>query len=180
MSPLFKPFVMPAPYVRSFAIAALLGTTILATPLTAVLADGAGNAPIQLTQAVAPQNQTAAATAVTKAETVEQRISTLHAELAITASEEADWNGVAQAMRDNAVAMDKLVAARTADDPQTMTAMDDLKAYQKFAQAHVDGLKGLTASFATLYNSMPDAQKKVADQVFLNCHQQHEGTPAHS
>jgi hypothetical protein len=180
MSPLFKPFVTPAPYVRSFAIAALLGTTVLAAPLTAALADGAGNAPIQLAQAVAPQDQAAAGPAATKAETVEQRISTLHAELAITAGEEADWNGVAQAMRDNAVAMDKLVAARTASDPQTMTAVDDLKAYQKFAQAHVDGLKGLTASFATLYDSMPDAQKKVADQVFLNRQQQRAGTPAHS
>ena len=34
--------------------------------------------------------------------------------------------------------------------------------------AHVEGLKALTAAFSTLYRSMPDAQKKVADQVFLN------------
>ena len=52
-----------------------------------------------------------------------------------------------------------------------MTAVDDLKSYGQFAQAHVDGLKGLTASFETLYNSMPDAQKKVADQVFQNRHE---------
>jgi protein CpxP len=50
--------------------------------------------------------------------------------------------------------------------PQNMTAVDDLKMYQKFAQAHVDGLKNLISSFETLYNSMPDAQKKIADQVF--------------
>jgi len=47
-----------------------------------------------------------------------------------------------------------------------MTAVDDLKMYQKFAQAHVDGLQNLISSFETLYNSMPDAQKKIADQVF--------------
>jgi periplasmic protein CpxP/Spy len=178
MSPLSKPIVIPAPYVRSFAITALMGATILATPLTAALADGARNAPIQLAQAAASRDQTTAATAETKAETVEQRISTLHAELEITAGEEADWNNVAQAMRANAAAMQKLIAENPVGDLQTMTAVEDLKTYGKFAQAHVDGLKSLTASFETLYDSMPDAQKKVADQVFQNRHR--EGTPAHS
>ena len=178
MSPLFKPIVMPAPYVRSFAIAALLGTTMLATPLTAALADGARNAPIQMAQAEAPRDQNTAGTAEAKAETVEQRISSLHAELKITAGEEADWNGVAHVMRDNAAAMQKLVEEKTAGDPQTMTAVDDLKTYGKFAQAHVDGLRSLIASFDTLYDSMPDAQKKVADQVFQTRHR--EGAPTHS
>ena len=44
--------------------------------------------------------------------------------------------------------------------PQDMTAVDDLKSYQKYAQAHVDGLKNLIASFATLYDALPDDQKK--------------------
>jgi periplasmic protein CpxP/Spy len=44
--------------------------------------------------------------------------------------------------------------------------VQDLQSYQQFAQAHVDGLKNLTAAFSTLYDAMPDAQKKVADQVF--------------
>ena len=68
---------------------------------------------------------------------------------------------------------------RTANDAEAMTAVDDLKTYGKFAQAHVDGLKSLTASFETLYNSMPDAQKKVADEVFQNRHRP-EGGAAHS
>ena len=38
--------------------------------------------------------------------------------------------------------------------------------YQKFAQAHVDGLKNLIASFDKLYAGMPDTQKKIADEVF--------------
>jgi periplasmic protein CpxP/Spy len=177
MSPLSKCIVVPAPYVRSFAIAALMGATMLATPLTAALADGVHNAPVQLAQAAAPPDQTAAATAETKAETVEQRISSLHAELEITPGEEADWNNVAQAMRDNAAAMQKLAAEKTDKDPQSMTAVEDLRTHGKFAQAHVDGLKSLTASFETLCDSMPDAQKKVADQVFQNRH--HAGAPAH-
>jgi len=102
----------------------------------------------------------------TKAETVEQRIANLHAKLKITPDEEAKWNDVAQAMRENAAALEKLNAERTTQAPQGMTAVDDLKGYEKFAQAHADGLKNLIASFQTLYDSLPDAQKKNADQVF--------------
>jgi hypothetical protein len=47
-----------------------------------------------------------------------------------------------------------------------MSAVQDLEAYQQFAQVNVDGLQNLTAAFAPLYNAMPDDQKKVADQVF--------------
>jgi len=145
------------PSVRTVAIAALLGTTMLASPLTAARAE----------QAVAPQNQAAkAATNETKGETVEQRITSLHAALKITAEQATQWNAVAQAMRENAANMDKLVAATRTTPPQNMSAVDDLKSYQKFAQAHVDGLKNLIASFEKLYAAMPDTQKKVADTVF--------------
>ena len=69
-------------------------------------------------------------------------------------------------MRENAVAMDKLIAANRTTPPQNMTAVEDLKMYQKFAQAHVDGLKNLISSFDKLYDAMPDSQKKIADVVF--------------
>ena len=155
MSYFTHPIAAPAPFVRSVAIAALLGATFLATPLTAAWAQ---NAPVK----------TAATTDATetKGETVEQRITDLHASLKITPAEEAQWNGVAQAMRENAAAMDKLVATNRTTPPQNMTAVQDLQTYQQFAQAHVDGLKNLTAAFSTLYKAMPDDQKKVADQVF--------------
>ena len=52
--------------------------------------------------------------------------------------------------------------------PQNRTAVEDLTIYQKFAQAHVDGLQNLISSFEALYNAMPDAQKKIADDVFRN------------
>ncbi len=176
MSPRFHPLAMPAPFVRSFAIAVLMGATMLVSPLTAARADSANTAPSQT--AATPQTKVAAGAMGTKAETVEQRIASLHAALKITPQEEADWKSVAQAMRENAAAMQKLAAANTVQAPQSMTAVDDLKNYEKFAQAHVDGLKSLTSSFETLYNSMPDPQKKVADQVFQRS--RHEGTSSHS
>jgi periplasmic protein CpxP/Spy len=156
MSSFTHPFAVSAPIVRSVAIAALMGATMLATPLSAVRAQ----------QAAAPQSQAATAATETKGETVEQRITSLHAALMITPDQDAKWNAVAQAMRENAANMDKLVAANRTTAPQSMTAVEDLKTYQKFAQAHVDGLKNLIGSFGTLYDAMTAAQKKNADQVF--------------
>ena len=147
--------ITSVPFARTVAIAALMGTTFLATPLTAAWA-----------QTPAPQKLAAAEAQQTKGETVEQRITALHAAMKITPDQEAKWNGVAQAMRDNAAAMDKLVATTRTTPPQNMSAVDDLKTYEKFAQAHVDGLKHLIVSFSALYDTMPDAQKKVADKVF--------------
>jgi protein CpxP len=145
-----------APFARTVAIAALMGATFLTSPLAT-------------TRALAQAAASVAATATeTKGETVEQRITNLHTALKITPDEESQWNGVAQAMRENAAAMDKLVATKRTTPPQNITAVDDLKTYQQFAQAHVDGLKNLTSAFSTLYNAMPDAQKKIADQVFLS------------
>ena len=145
---LFHSIAMPS-FNRSVAIAALMGAAMIASPLTAARAGTVANAAFQMAQASTPAQGTgAAAVAGLKADTIEQRIASLHASLKITTDEEPKWAAVAQAMRDNAA------------------AIDDLKMYQKFAQAHVDGLKNLISSFGTLYSAMPDAQKKVADTVF--------------
>ena len=156
MSSFTFPIANPAPLARSVAIAALLSATMLATPLS----------PARAAETVAPQAQAAAPAAATKGETVEQRITALHASLKITADQEAKWNAVAQAMRENAANMDKLLAASRTTPPKNLSAVEDLKSYQTFAQAHVDGLKNLIASFEKLYAGMPDAQKKIADTVF--------------
>jgi protein CpxP len=156
MSPFIHPIAISAPLVRSVAVAALMGATMLASPLTAARAE----------QGVTPQTQAAKAATETKGETVEQRITNLHASLKITPDQETKWNAVAQAMRENAANMDKLIAANRTTPPQNMTAVEDLKTYQKFAQAHVDGLKNLISAFTSLYAAMPDPQKKIADDVF--------------
>jgi hypothetical protein len=166
----------PARFSRSLAIAALLGGTMLAGPLSAARADTVRAAALQMAQAATPQTQAGAAATAANGETVEQRITTLHSTLKITSGEDAKWNAVAQAMRENAANMDKLVAESRTSPPQNMSAVDDLTMYQKFAQAHVDGLKNLISSFSTLYSAMPDAQKKIADSVF----QSHENATAHS
>jgi LTXXQ motif family protein len=157
-------------FFRTIAMSVLAGATILANPLSVMAADSVTPA--------ATEAPPVAATQQTPRETVEQRITNLHSSLNITASEEADWNGVTKAMRNNARVMEKLVAEKSTKDTTGMTAMDDLKTYGKFAQAHVEGLKSLTVSFARLYQAMPAAQKKIADQVFQNFG--HEHSESHS
>jgi hypothetical protein len=98
-------------------------------------------------------------------ETVEQRIAMMHTSLKITPGEEADWTPVAQAMRDNESSMQTLMAETTAK-PHPFSAVEDLRTYERFTQAHVTGLKNLISSFETLYAAMPDDQKALADQVF--------------
>jgi hypothetical protein len=72
MSSITHPIAMPAPFARSVAIAALMGATMLASPLTAARADTATNAAIQLAQAAAPQNPAAAGATETKGVTVDK------------------------------------------------------------------------------------------------------------
>jgi periplasmic protein CpxP/Spy len=158
-----------ASLARSVAVAALLSAPLAAAPWMTAHA-----------QSPAPTHSGAPSTAnPVRGESVEQRITQLHSELKITPDQESMWNSVAQAMRDNAANMEKLVAEKRQQAPQNMTAVDDLKTYQEFTQAHLDGLKNLTSAFSSLYDSMSDQQKKNADEVFakFNRAEPHAGAP---
>ena len=96
---------------------------------------------------------------------VEARIKDMHAKLKITQAQEAQWSKVVQVMRDNEKAIEPLIDARI-EHAKTMTAVDDLKSYGEITDAHADGIKKFTPVFATLYDSMSDAQKKAADALF--------------
>jgi periplasmic protein CpxP/Spy len=150
-----------APIRRSLAFTALLGAFVTAGPLAPARAETPA-------QPSAPHSR-----AARHAETVEQRIAGLHAALKITPEEEPAWQAVAQAIRDNAATLQKLAADKAAQMRQDVTAVEDLQTYLQFAQAHVDGLKNLIAAFQTLYASMPDQQKKLADGVFRTYRQRH-------
>jgi hypothetical protein len=96
---------------------------------------------------------------------VEARIKDLHDKLQITDAQSAQWNDVAQAMRDNAKTHEEMIKEMRKNE-KTMSAADDLNAYAKLAQAHADGVQKLAAAFNTLYGQMSPAQKKAADAVF--------------
>ena len=62
----------------------------------------------------ADTSRAAAGATEAKGETVEQRIRTLQRALKITSDQEPKWNAVAQAMRENAIKMDTLIAEKSA------------------------------------------------------------------
>jgi hypothetical protein len=96
----------------------------------------------------------------------EKHIKDLHAKLKITAAEETLWATVVTTMRANIKDIDAVVDKRESSIASA-TAIDDLNAYAAVAQAHANSVKKLSQAFAPLYAAMPDAQKKVADEVFV-------------
>lgn len=96
---------------------------------------------------------------------IEQRIKSLHDRLKITAAEEPQWAAVAQAMRDAAETVGKLVHERR-EKAGAMNAVEDLRSYQAIAEAHATGVAKLVSAFEELYAVMPPDQQKNADAVF--------------
>jgi hypothetical protein len=100
-----------------------------------------------------------------KAQEVEEHINQLHRELHITPAEEAQWDTVAQTMRENAQNLDRAIDQRDASIG-TASAVDNLKSYADVVQAHAAAVMRLADSFSPLYSEMSDEQKKLADEIF--------------
>jgi protein CpxP len=98
---------------------------------------------------------------------VGKRITQLHAALKITADEETQWKQFADVMLDNARKMDGDYKDRAAKFA-TLSAVDNMQSYADIAEEHAEDVKRLVTAFQPLYAAMPDAQKKIADQVFRN------------
>lgn len=100
-----------------------------------------------------------------KADPVEAQIVHLRKQLQITDAQSQQFDAVAQVMRDNRSSHEAMVTDLRRNE-KTMTAVEDLQNYGKIAQDHADGVKKLAVAFETLYGSMSDDQKKMADHVF--------------
>jgi hypothetical protein len=119
-----------------------------------------------LAQASPPPATTEPAPAPSEADAaVEARIKELHRKLHITAAQQTQWNNLVQVMRDNAKAMIDLQKQR-AQDVNSMTAVDAVKSYAAVIEAHEAGMNKFVPAFQALYDSMSDAQKKIADAMF--------------
>jgi hypothetical protein len=162
------------PAARGIPAAVLLATMALASPAGAASVDrgqdfmAVGKLPAYVILAEATlAKATGPATAVkpSKVDRVEARIKDLHAKLNITPAQEQQWNTVTQVMRDNAIKMDALTAARS-ENAKIMSAIDNLKSYGEIAELHEDGIKKFIPVFTDLYDSMSVGQKKDADVIF--------------
>jgi protein CpxP len=112
-------------------------------------------------------------------ERVERRIKELHGQLQITPAEEPQWNEFAQTMRENAGDMDQAFVRRAQQFP-TMNAVQNMQSYEQLSEEHAQRVQKLVPAFQTLYDAMPDAQKRVADQVFRANAEKHMENTAQS
>jgi phage-related minor tail protein len=149
---------MPIPlFMRAPARAAALGITVLAFVQ-------AGPAASQTPQTHLSAAHAAKESAKDSAEDVEERIKSMHQKLGITGAQEPLWQQVADVMRENQREMQEAVERR--EQAKTMTAIDDLKAYEGIAKAHTKSLEKLIPAFQKLYDNLSPEQKAKADEIF--------------
>jgi periplasmic protein CpxP/Spy len=128
------------------------------------LADvSAGPALAQETNAGRPaggQTQTAPPTF----DPIAARIEYLHDRLRITPDQEPLWDVVAQTIRDNALDIAPLLKERLRTKTNG-SALDVLHSYEVLGEAQLDSLKKFIAAFDSLYASLSESQKKIADAI---------------
>jgi protein CpxP len=147
---------------RTPLFAAALSTGIAAVGLTAAFAQ----------TAPAPENPGAAAAEarhhqaarMLPGQLVDGRIAFIKAELKITPAQEAEWQQVATAMRENASALDQAISAR---QNRMMNAVERLEAREQFAKLRADNDARLLTAFKPLYTSLSPQQQQMADKLVL-------------
>jgi Mg-chelatase subunit ChlI len=153
----------PATGVAFVAIAALLWLpTAMAQPRQTAAVQGAASPPPAAAASPLAGHPVPGKNAE---ERVERRIKELHGQLQITPAEEPQWAEFAQAMRENARDMDQAFVQRAQQFP-TMNAVQNMQSYEQLSEEHAQRVQKLVPAFQKLYDAMPDAQKRVADQVF--------------
>jgi protein CpxP len=154
-----------APMARSsFQMPGMIATVRMALVATTFLCVLSGSAVFAAPSAMssAPEKSTRAPTQVDK---VEQRITALHAKLQILPAQQVQWDQFANVMRANARTMDETFARRSRT-LATQTAVQNMESYADVTASHAKGMQDLLPAFTALYATMPDLQKRAADQVF--------------
>ena len=103
---------------------------------------------------------------------VEGRIAFLKAQLKITPAQEAQWQQVEAAMRENAKTLDQtIITAR--QNRGNMDAVQRLELREQFAKVRVDNDARLLAVLKPLYASLSPEQQQMANQVVGAHHHSH-------
>ena len=119
----------------------------------------------QLAQAGAPQRTPGKppGAAPGQSDQVEHQIADLQKKLHITAAQQPQFDAFAEAMRQNAQAVDALM--RQQEQNRSANAVEALRAAAQLAEADAEGLKRLVPALQALYDSLSDQQKRLADAV---------------
>ncbi len=144
-------------YLASAAVAGLLAVPGAALAQSAQPATPPAAAASPMTSQPAAGN--------TAEQRVEAHIKQMHAQWRITAAEQPQWDQFAQVMRDNGRDMDQVFMQRAQQYP-TMNALQNMQSYEQIAEAHAQHVQKLVPAFATLYDAMPEQQKRLIDQMF--------------
>jgi len=151
-----------------------LAAAVLAVPLAWVAnasAETPNLAQSQLAQATprSPQQRQAqpaqpATPPVAGNQEIERQITDLRRKLNITPAQQAQFDVLAQVMRQNAEAMSTLAQQQNSKP----NAVEAVRVAGRFAEAETEGLKRLLPPLQALYEVLSDQQKRTADQVFAS------------
>ena len=139
-----------------------------------------GLAPALAQTAPAPANSTAAPSEarhhamerMMPGQFVEGRIAFLKAQLKITPAQEAQWQQVEAAMRENAKTLDRTITTAR-QNRGNMNAVQRLEYREQFAKVRVDNDARLLAAFKPLYASLSPEQQQMANQLVGAHHHWH-------
>ena len=135
--------------LRIAAVVLLGSATIAASPQIAV----AGMQPeVFLAQAQPPAQPP----------NVEANIASLHQQLQITPAQEAQFNGVANVLRQNA----RAEASAPQSPPANASAVDHLRAEIQYDEVELAGMKRFLPALEALYATLSPAQRQTADAIF--------------
>ena len=95
-------------------------------------------------------------------EQAEKRVATLRSQLKITPAQTKAFDDFAQVMRDNADKMDALDKEQS-PKLRTMSAVDQMKAYEAMTQEQADGMQRMVPAYSRLYDAFSPEQKRIAD-----------------
>lgn len=132
---------------------------------TATTPAPAAPAPTTPAPAAPAQSKAQAAKPASRADRIEKHIADMHAQLHVTAAQQAEWDQFAQVMRENAAGMNDTMEKRRTGFAN-MNAADNMESYAQIAEQHAQNMQKLATTFKVLYGSMSDEQKKNADMVF--------------
>jgi hypothetical protein len=152
---------------RTPLLAAALATSVAAVGLTPAFAE---TAPAPANSAAQSEMHHHGQAWMTPGQLVDGHIAFLKAELKITPAQEAQWQQVANAMRQNAHSLDQAIAnARQHRDAAT-NAVERMEARGEFAKLRADNSARLLAAFKPLYASLSPDQQQVANALMMSHH----------
>ena len=100
---------------------------------------------------------------------VDGRIAFLQAELKITPEQEAQWQSVAAAMRQNANALDQVIS-NARQQRGAMDAVQRLTIREQFDKVRTENDERLLSAFKPLYASLAPEQQQIANQLLFSHH----------